>query len=194
MKSHILAIGLFLFVTLAGAPAIWAQATGGLSGVVADPNGALVQGANVTVKNTATNLTRNAVTNDDGRWTITILPVGTYSVSYEKEGFKKAQSAAVNVEASVTRSIDVTLEVGVSDVFVDVTSDQALVQAETAAVTRQITGDQLTKTPTSTRSFTGILSSESGVSVRTFAGWRERDGQHFAVGQRHTNNLDEPFL
>ncbi|MGB7201619.1 MAG: carboxypeptidase-like regulatory domain-containing protein [Pyrinomonadaceae bacterium] len=164
MKSHILAIGLFLFVTLAGAPAIFAQATGGLSGVVADPNGALVQGANVTVKNTATNLTRNAVTNDDGRWTITILPVGTYSVSYEKEGFKKAQSAAVNVEASVTRSIDVTLEVGVSDVFVDVTSDQALVQAETAAVTRQITGDQLTKTPTSTRSFTGILSSESGVS------------------------------
>ena len=178
MKSHILAIGLFLFVTLAGAPAIFAQATGGLSGVVADPNGALVQGANVTVKSTATNLTRNAVTNDDGRWTITILPVGTYSVSYEKEGFKKAQSAAVNVEASVTRSVDVKLEVGVSDVFVDVTSDQALVQAETAAVTRQITGDQLTRTPTSTRSFTGILASESGVS-----------SELSAVGVNGTGNL-----
>lgn len=164
MKSHILAIGLFIFVTLAGASDVFAQATGGLSGVVADQNGALIQGTSVTVKNNATNLTRNAVTNDEGRWTITLLPVGTYSVSYEKEGFKKAMSAAVDVEASVTRAVDVTLEVGVSDVFVDVTSDQPLVQAETAAVTRQITGDQLTKTPTSTRSFTGILSSESGVS------------------------------
>lgn len=164
MKSHILAIGLFIFMTLVGASNVFAQATGGLSGVVADQNGALIQGASVTLKNAATNLTRTAVTNDEGRWTITILPVGTYSVTYEKEGFKKAQSAAVDVEASVTRAVDVTLEVGVSDVFVNVTSDQPLVQAETAAVTRQITGEQLTKTPTSTRSFTGILSSESGVS------------------------------
>ena len=164
MKSHILAIGLFIIVTLAGSTAIFAQATGGLNGAVADQNGALVQGAGVTVKNSATNLTRNAVTNDEGRWTITQLPVGTYSVSYEKEGFKKAISQSVNVEASVMRSVDVTLDVGATDVFVDVTSDQPLVQAETAAVTRQITGDQLTKTPTSTRSFTGILSSESGVS------------------------------
>lgn len=178
MKSHILAIGLFVFVTLAGAHAISAQATGGLSGVVTDPNGALVQGASVTVKNTATNLTRNAVTNDEGRWTLPLLPVGTYSVSYEKEGFKKAQSASVDVEASVIRSVEVKLEVGVSDVFVDVTSDQALVQAETAAVTRQITGEQLTKTPTSTRSFTGILASESGVS-----------SELSAVGVNGTGNL-----
>ena len=164
MKSKILATGLFIFTILLSATAANAQATGGLSGVVADQNGALIQGASVTVKNNATNLTRNAVTNDDGRWTVTLLPVGTYSVSYEKEGFKKSMSAAVDVEASVTRAVDVTLDVGVSDVFVDVTSDQPLVQAESAAVTRQITGEQLTKTPTSTRSFTGILSSESGVS------------------------------
>ncbi len=141
-----------------------AQTTGGLSGTVKDPNDALIQGATVTIKNNATNLTRTVVTNDEGRWTVTNLPVGSYSASYEKDGFKKAASASVDVEASVVRSIDVTLDVGVSDVFVDVTSDQPLVQAESATVSRQITGEQLTKTPTSTRSFTGLLGSESGVS------------------------------
>lgn len=164
MKSNFLAIGLFLFAIMAGSPAAFAQATGGLSGVVADQNGGLVQGVSVTVRNTATNLTRNAISNDEGHWTLTLLPVGIYSVNYEKDGFKKATSASVSVEASVMRSVDATIEVGVTDVFVEVTSDQPLVQAESAAVTRQITGEQLARTPTSTRSFTGILSSESGVS------------------------------
>ncbi|MGQ0541799.1 MAG: carboxypeptidase regulatory-like domain-containing protein [Blastocatellia bacterium] len=164
MKSNIFAQLLTFAFTLAFVPAALAQSTGGLSGTVKDQNDAVVLGATVTVKNLATNLTRNVVTNDDGRWTITLLPVGTYSVSYEKEGFKKSVSQDTAVEAAVTRSIDVTLEVGATDIFVDVTTDQPLVQTESAAVSRQITGEQLTRTPTSVRSFTGLLASEAGVS------------------------------
>lgn len=158
--SLLSAISFSLFLSITAA----AQATGGLSGTVTDPTGALVQGANVTVKNTATNFTRNTTTNDAGRWTLTLLPVGAYSVTYEKEGFKKSVSQDTPVEASVTRTLEVALEVGSADVFVDVTSDQPLVQAETATVSRQITGEQLTRTPTSVRSFTGLLSAEAGVS------------------------------
>ena len=155
---------LTLVFALIFVPGIYAQSSGSLSGTVKDPNGALIQGASVTVKNTATNLTRNAVTNDEGHWTVTVLPVGTYSVSYEKDGFQKAVSQNIEVEASVTRTVEIALAVGASDVFVDVTSDQPLVQAESATISRQITGEQLTKTPTSTRSFTGLLGSEAGVS------------------------------
>src|SRR5688572_2743572 len=147
------------------APAAFGQATGGLSGTVTDPNGALVEGANIGVKNTATNLTRNTTTNEDGRWTLALLPVGNYDVTYEKEGFKKSVTHNVGVEASVQRVVDVALEVGTTDIFVDVTSDQPLVQADSAAVARQITGEEVTKMPTSTRSFTGLLSSEAGVSA-----------------------------
>ena len=159
-------IALILITTLflLTVPSVLAQATGSLSGTVKDQNDAVIPGVAVTLRNTGTNLTRTAVTNDEGRWTVTLLPVGAYSVAYEKEGFKKAMTAAIGVEASVTRAIEVTLEVGVSEIFVDVTSDQPLVQAESAAISRQITGEQLTKTPTSTRSFTGLLSAESGVS------------------------------
>lgn len=153
-----------LIFVLALAPAVFGQVTGGLSGTVKDQNDAVIPGVNVTVTNTATNLTRTAVTNNEGRWTATTLPVGIYSVSYEKPGFKKSASSGVEVEASVTRSTDVTLEVGQSDVFVDVTADDPLIQATSATTARQITGEQVTKIPTSTRSFTGLLSSEAGVS------------------------------
>ncbi|HEX8248806.1 MAG TPA: TonB-dependent receptor, partial [Pyrinomonadaceae bacterium] len=101
---------------------------------------------------------------EEGRWTIQVLPVGNYSVTYEKEGFKKGLSENVAVEASVPRTVEVMLEVGSPGAVVTITSDQPLVQLETSAVSRQITGEQLTKTPTSTRSFTGLLSSEAGVS------------------------------
>ena len=164
MRTKFFSISFGLIFALLTVPAAFAQATGSLSGTVTDANGALVQGANITVKNTGTNFTRNTTSNDEGRWTVTLLPVGSYSVTYEKEGFKKSVDQITEVEASVTRSVDVALEVGGADVVVDVTSDQPLVQAESATVSRQITGEQITRVPTSTRSFTGLLSSEAGVS------------------------------
>lgn len=164
MHSKFIAKFLAFIFTLVLAPAVFGQATGSLSGTITDQNGAVIQGASVTVKNSATNLTRTVQANDAGHWTVTQLPVGSYSVSYEKDGFKKSTSDGIEVEASVTRSVEVTLEVGTSDIFVNVTSEQSLIQVDSATVSRQITGEQLTRTPTSTRSFTGLLSSEAGVS------------------------------
>ncbi|MEJ7848730.1 MAG: TonB-dependent receptor [Pyrinomonadaceae bacterium] len=164
MRSNLVSKLFILIVAALLAPAAYGQSTGSLSGTVRDQNDAIVQGANITVTNTATNLTRNTTTNEEGRWTATLLPVGTYSVTYEKEGFKKSVSQNTEVEASVTRTVDVALEVGGTDVTVDITSDQPLIQSESAAVSRQITGEQITKVPTSTRSFTGLLSAEAGVS------------------------------
>ncbi len=156
----ILTFGLFISHGIANA-----QVAGSLAGTVLDPNGAVVPGVSVTLKNDATNLTRSTVTNEEGRWGATSLPVGLYALSFEKSGFKKAVTKDAAVEASVTRTVDVTLDIGVSDVFVDVTSDQPLVQTDSATVARQISGDEVTRLPTSTRSFTGLLSSEAGVSA-----------------------------
>ena len=164
MKTKFAAKLLAVAFALFAIPNAFAQSTGALTGTLADSNGAVIQGATVTVTNTATSFSRTTVTSDEGRWTLTLLPVGTYDISYEKEGFKKSVGRATEVEASVTRTVDAALEVGTTDVFVDVTTDQPLVQSESAAVSRQITGEQITRVPTSTRSFTGLLSSEAGVS------------------------------
>jgi hypothetical protein len=157
---NILTIVFVLLIT----PAAFAQSTGGLTGTVLDPNGAAVPGVTVVATNTATNSARTTTSNNEGRWTLTLLPIGTYDIAFEKEGFKKTVAHGNSVEASVSRSIETALEVGSTDVFIDVNTDQQLIQAETATVSRQITGEQITRTPTSTRSFTGLLSAEAGVS------------------------------
>lgn len=154
----VLAIGFFVTANA------YSQATGSLSGTVKDQAGALVQGARVTVMNTSTNMTRTAITNEDGYWTIQPLPVGLYSLIFEKEGFKKAQTDKIGVEAQVPRSVEVMLEVGPTENIVTISGDQPLIQSESAAIARQITGEEVTKLPTSTRSFTGLLSAEAGVS------------------------------
>ncbi|HEX6125226.1 MAG TPA: carboxypeptidase-like regulatory domain-containing protein, partial [Pyrinomonadaceae bacterium] len=159
--NSIVTITLFTLLFFTNA---FGQASGSLTGVVKDQNDAVIPGAAVTIRNSGTNLVRNVITNDEGRWTVTILPVGRYSLTIEKEGFKRSMSSVVEVESAVTRSVDVTLEAGITDVTVNVTTDLPLVQSESAATARQITGDQLTRTPTSTRSFTGLLASEAGVS------------------------------
>lgn len=164
MQSKTIFSILFAVVVLAFSQTVFAQSSGSLSGTVTDPNSAVIQGTIVTVKNSATNLTRTTNTNAEGRWTLTNLPVGIYTLNFEKEGFKKAVSENVAVEASVERSVETMLEIGAADVTITITSDQPLVQAESAAVSRQITGEEVTKIPTSTRSFTGLLSSEAGVS------------------------------
>ena len=151
MRSKFIFTVITLALTFFAATGVFAQATGGLSGNVTDQAGALVPGTTVTVVNSSTNLSRTATTNQEGRWTIPVLPVGKYNVTYEKEGFKKSIIENIEVEASVPRSVDVVLEIGATDVIVAVTSEQSLIQTETAAVARQITGEEVTKIPTSTR-------------------------------------------
>jgi hypothetical protein len=157
-------VSLFLFI----AAPLSAQSgpSGSLSGTVTDQNGGLVAGVTVTVKNANTGLTRTATSGEDGRWSVPVLPVGAYSVIYTAGGFKKTVREAVEVEASVPRVLEDRMEIGDVAATVDVTSNEApLITPESAAVARQITGEEVVKLPTPTRSFTGLLSAEAGVST-----------------------------
>src|SRR6266481_7069645 len=99
------------------------QATSGrISGTVTDSSGAVIPNAAVTVTNSATNLVRTAVTDDSGFYTVTNLPVGTYSVQVERTGFKKSNQTD-NVLAADTRlTINVTLEAGAVSETVEVST------------------------------------------------------------------------
>ena len=106
---------------------------GTLTGAVTDPNGAAVAGASVTVRNTVTNEERVVTTSDDGNYTVPYLQPGTYSVSIEQQGFKKAASDNVVVETARTSTFDVALEVGGVEQTVDVTSEAPLLEPDSAS-------------------------------------------------------------
>jgi hypothetical protein len=86
--------------------------SGRISGTVVDSSGAVVPNATVTVTNSANNAARTAETDESGFFTVTNLPVGTYSISVERTGFKKANQTD-NVLATDQRlTVNITLEAG----------------------------------------------------------------------------------
>src|SRR5690349_20004082 len=75
-----------------------AQTFGEITGTVADPTGAMVVGAAVTVTNLATNQSREVVTNDAGNYTVPFLAPGVYSVRARGAGFKVATRSRVELQ------------------------------------------------------------------------------------------------
>ena len=152
-----------------GLPAMEALAqsgpTGSLSGKISDQAGAAVAGAKVTVTNKETGLVRTVVATTDGNWSLQVLPIGSYQVTVEATGFKKTNLDTVAIEAAVPRVLDLTLEVGDLSAVVTVTDTASLLTPTTSTTFRQLSGQELVQLPTSTRSFTHLLSSEAGVSA-----------------------------
>src|SRR5262245_40172784 len=72
---------------------------GRISGTVRDNQGGVVPNATVTMTNPATNLVRTATTDEDGFYTVTNLPVGTYTILVARDGFKKAQQHDIVLSA-----------------------------------------------------------------------------------------------
>src|ERR1051326_1765434 len=95
---------------------------GRINGPVSDSSGAVVPNAAVTITNTSTNATRTAVTDDSGFYTVTNLPVGTYTVTVERNGFKKANQTGNVLTADQRLTVNITLEAGNVTETVEVTT------------------------------------------------------------------------
>ena len=151
--------------SVSGAIRAQGSPTGSLAGTISDPSGAMLPGVAVAAKAIQTGLTQTTVSSASGEWRITALPAGVYEVTFELNGFKKLVRSGISVEAAVTRSVPVTLEVGGLSELVQVSGDAPLLNALAATTSRRLSGADLQIIPTSTGSFTHLLSSEAGVSA-----------------------------
>jgi hypothetical protein len=95
---------------------------GKISGRVMDPNGAAVPGAEVKVTDLTRNKTTTLTTNSDGLFDALFLLPGKYQVMVEIKGFKKSLQNNVEVQINQTRTLDITLAVGVPEESVTVTA------------------------------------------------------------------------
>ncbi|MDQ2922092.1 MAG: carboxypeptidase-like regulatory domain-containing protein, partial [Acidobacteriota bacterium] len=102
-----------LLLMICGSLSIQGQTIfGRISGTVQDKTGAVIPNASVTVTNIATNLVRTATADEGGFYTVTNLPVGTYTVLVEQKGFKKALRGDNVLAADARLTVDITLEPG----------------------------------------------------------------------------------
>jgi len=85
---------------------------GTILGTVTDSSGAAVADATVTVKNINTGLVRATQTSVDGSYTVTELPIGTYTVTISQAGFQTSVTSDVAVNVAGERRVDVALKPG----------------------------------------------------------------------------------
>jgi hypothetical protein len=160
----------FLVLALApGSPSAGAQTVvGRISGTVRDSSGAVVPGVNVTVTNAATNLVRTAAADADGFYTVTNLPVGSYVVSAEGQGFKKSEQVGVALTADARLTVDLTLEPGqVSETVQITTALGETVNTTSGEVARVIDSQQVQNLALNGRNYIQLLSLIPGVAQTT---------------------------
>ena len=97
---------------------------GTILGTVTDSSGAAIAGAAVAVKNVNTGLSRTVSTSEDGTYSVPELPIGTYTVTVEKAGFKQGVVTGLQVEVSSQLRADVALQTGEVSQRIEVTGDE----------------------------------------------------------------------
>jgi outer membrane receptor protein involved in Fe transport len=155
--SHKSSLARVLLLILMLASVVSAQTfRGTILGTVTDPNGAVVPGAKVTVKNTSTGLERSTTTDDSGNYSIPELPIGPYEVRVEQTGFVSSRVENVTVEVSSERRVDVKLSVAGTETTVTIAAN---VQVETTSNTLggTITTKAAEDLPINGRDFTKFL-------------------------------------
>src|SRR5438067_509448 len=101
---------------------------GTVTGVVTDPQGAVISGADVELKNPATNVSRTTTTNDSGLYRFDAVDLGTYDLVIRAKNFKTSTSTGVQISANRTATIDAKMELGTSEVVVNISSSGELLQ------------------------------------------------------------------
>jgi hypothetical protein len=176
-----------LAILLCGGTVVFAQqASGSISGVVQDAQGALVPGAKVTLLNQTQGSTYGQMnTTTDGTFVFQPLPPATYTVTVEANGFKKYTKTDVVLFANDRMGLPViTLDVGVGTETVTVEANAQALETVTAARSGIITGSQVVDLGLNGRSFTTLMKTAPGVT---------NDGTNAIGGQRtdqYTYTLD----
>jgi hypothetical protein len=142
---------------------LWASDGGSLLGTITDPNGATIPGAKVTATETATAVKQTITTDGRGFYSFQSLPVGRYDVQMEASGFKPLRRTGVVIDVDSKVVVDASLAIGERSDTVTVSESAAHVETVDTQMGEVITGKQMTAVPLISRSYTDLLSLQSGV-------------------------------
>ena len=141
-----------------------AQYRASIQGVVTDPQGAVVQGATVTLTDNHTNRVVTTSTDANGVYTLGALPPSTYTVKVEKDGFKTKTLDNYSPIAEQANALNVELELGQAAQTVTVAADQLpAIDTETATVSGTITSNQINNMPSFGRDVLQLIQLAPGV-------------------------------
>ena len=177
---------------LSGLPAYAQFDSATVLGTVRDANGAVIAGAKVTVKNTATGIVTTALTDANGDYLFPTVRIGVYRVTAELTGFSTAAAEQVNVTVEARQRVDLVLQIGAMTEVVTITDQAPLLEADSSSKGQIIAEKQIVNLPILGRSYAnlallvpGVRQSQSGnqgdISFR-------REGSYNVNGLRSVYN------
>jgi len=161
---------LLVLVVICASVALGQTGTSGISGTVRDVNGAVVPNATVTAKNDATNVSQNQNTTDAGVFAFASLPVGNYTVSVEKSGFKTYKKTGNALEVGTPLTVDAIMEIGQVSETVTVIGGTEQLQTANATIGNVVEQKAIEALPLNGRNPLTLLLLEPGVVQRSAGG------------------------
>src|SRR5215468_3011493 len=146
-----------LFCTCIFSVSLFAQDRAAIDGVVTDSTGAVIPNARIELDSAATGFHRAASSNERGLYELTPLPVGSYTITITKEGFKPTIINNVDLEYAQTRTFDVKLGVGQFEQSVSVSASAESVNRTNAEVSGVIDTQQIKQIPISGRNWASLM-------------------------------------
>jgi hypothetical protein len=179
-----------LLIVVAGASlmAFSQQITGSIVGTVTDPQGAVVNTANVKATNNDTGFSRSSPTNGYGEFRVDYLPVGTYTVEVTAQNFKKFVQQNIVLTVDQTMTLGVALEVGTQTQTVTVTEAPPIVNTSDAELGRTISPAEIVGLPLVNRNAYAMLSLTPGVMANSMSQQSNPSGTpNFVIGLPSTD-------
>jgi hypothetical protein len=170
-------------------------ASGRILGRVADPTGAVLSAAKITLTNEATGITRDARSNDSGDYSFVEVVPGTYTLQFELTGFKKNVQKSVIVDVNQVVTLNSTLQIGGSQETVEVTSEAPQVDTTSTQLGAVINDRSVNELPLNTRDTYQFLQLQPGVqsqlgsSGSLFAGSDDPGSVSVNGGRTRANNF-----
>jgi Carboxypeptidase regulatory-like domain len=154
------------FFTFVFSTWMWAQggATGAIGGTVQDISGAVIANAKVVAINEGTGEMRQTTTDASGLFTVTLLPVGAYTVEVTAKGFPDTKFPGIAVRITETTRMTAVLKLSTVTEVVDVQSQVAQVNTSDATTGQSLGTQTITDLPLATRNFQQLLALSAGAS------------------------------
>jgi len=139
--------------------------TSSLFGVVADPSGAAVPSARITITADATGIAASATADSAGEFSLTSLQAGRYTVQIEANGFQTLRRTRLDLASGARIRTEFQLEVGAVQSTVEVSGASPMVNAVNAEQRTNLEARSVRELPTARRDWTNLLGLNTGVTV-----------------------------
>jgi len=134
-----------------------AQDRASINGTITDPSGAVVESAQVVLTSTVNGLQRKTTTKTDGIYQFSSLPVGTYTLSFSKDGFRPSTVDAVDLLFGQIRTVDQKLLIGAVSDSVQVSAANEALNRTNAEVDGVIESPQIREIPINGRNWATLM-------------------------------------